>query len=313
MSSWRLSMGLMWSSQARSLGVEILLLPSNCTSQLQPCDQIFGGFKRHLSRERTLWLNGRALTALNEQALFRLVGIASQACFTPAAMANAFGHCGLSPMDPEKVLQRLPSDVQRVAAAAAAAAAAAGADAGPEADAMAAAAGGGETDSGQGSSSSGEEEAEEDQCAGDAAAAAKAAAEAAEKAAKEAAKAAKAAATALTKSKSKPQLVSENVALSGKLAAAAAAEPDHQAAGGSGGGTSSGGASGGGRQGVQPNVGGSGSSAAAVKCKGSSQKQPKQAEAPKAPPGPSGTACRRGRSTQVRKSLHEASDSDNEN
>ncbi|KAG2422217.1 hypothetical protein HYH02_015474 [Chlamydomonas schloesseri] len=56
-----------------------------------------------------------------------------------------------------------------------------------------------------------------DQCAGDAAAAAKAAAEAAEKAAKEAAKAAKAAATALTKSKSKPQLVSENVALSGKL------------------------------------------------------------------------------------------------
>ncbi|GLC73224.1 hypothetical protein PLESTF_001353100 [Pleodorina starrii] len=38
-------------AKAKQLGVEILLFPGKCTHELQPCDQIFGGFKTNVSRE----------------------------------------------------------------------------------------------------------------------------------------------------------------------------------------------------------------------------------------------------------------------
>jgi hypothetical protein len=37
---------------------------------------------------------------LNEQCCMKLIGQASQQTFTAAAMAGAFRHCGLVPLDP---------------------------------------------------------------------------------------------------------------------------------------------------------------------------------------------------------------------
>ncbi|KAG2450849.1 hypothetical protein HYH02_004683 [Chlamydomonas schloesseri] len=107
--------------------------PGNTTSELQPCDQIFGGFKARLATLRVMLLQTKGFTGLTEQAIFRLIGEASQASFTREAMSRAFGHCGLYPLDLEKVLKRLPSNEQRVAAEkeTAAAVAAAAAAAGP--------------------------------------------------------------------------------------------------------------------------------------------------------------------------------------
>ncbi|KAG2452048.1 hypothetical protein HYH02_003084 [Chlamydomonas schloesseri] len=120
-------------AKAKLLGVDILLPPGNTTSELQPCDQIFGGFKARLATLRVMLLQTKGFTGLTEQAIFRLIGEASQASFTREAMSRAFGHCGLYPLDLEKVLKRLPSNEQRVAAEkeTAAAVAAAAAAAGP--------------------------------------------------------------------------------------------------------------------------------------------------------------------------------------
>ncbi|KAG2423073.1 hypothetical protein HXX76_015589 [Chlamydomonas incerta] len=100
-------------AKSRSLDVEILLPPGNTTSELQPCDQVVSGFKARLATLRVMLLQTKGFTGVTDQALFRLIAEASQASFTPADLSKAFGHCGLYPLDPEEVLNHLPSDEHR--------------------------------------------------------------------------------------------------------------------------------------------------------------------------------------------------------
>jgi hypothetical protein len=55
---------------------------------------------------------------LNEQCCMKLIGQASQQTFTAAAMAGALRHCGLVPLDPPKVLDRLLRESEALAAGA---------------------------------------------------------------------------------------------------------------------------------------------------------------------------------------------------
>jgi hypothetical protein len=48
----------------------------------------------------------------------KLIGQASQQTFTAAVMAGAFRHCGLVPLDPPKVLDRLSRESEALAAGA---------------------------------------------------------------------------------------------------------------------------------------------------------------------------------------------------
>ena len=95
-SSWR---GIEWLEKAKARNIEIIILPSNATHFLQPCDTFFNKRFQQTARKTRDGILRMGLTNVHAMGFKFKLALAAHISITPEIVRHEFVNIGLWPMD----------------------------------------------------------------------------------------------------------------------------------------------------------------------------------------------------------------------